>query len=207
MMLQTRCAGCQTPGAPVCRTCRFALLGPRPAAAGEVRAAVAFTGRARDIVLGMKYQNRRQVARHLGGLVVNAVVADGAHHDLDVVTWAPTGASRRHRRGFDQAELIARTVAHQLGVPCRRLLDRTAGVPAQTGRSRSERLHGPGFAASPAVAGRAVLLIDDVVTTGATLAAAATALRSAGATGVSSYAVAATPAGVARRRSLAPVAA
>ena len=206
-MLQTRCAGCQTPGEPVCRTCRFALLGPRPAVAGEARAAVAFTGRARDVVLGMKYQNRRQVARHLAGLVVNAVVADGAHADIDVVTWAPTGASRRHRRGFDHAELIARTVAQQLGVPCRRLLDRTAGTPAQTGRSRRERLHGPGFTASPAVAGRSVLLVDDVVTTGTTLASAASALHAAGAVAVSPYAVAATPGGVARRNALAPVAA
>ena len=79
-MLQIRCAGCDAPGAAVCTTCRFALLGPRPQPGGHgVRAAVPFTGRARKVVLGLKYRNRRQVARHLAGLVVNAIVASGDH--------------------------------------------------------------------------------------------------------------------------------
>jgi ComF family protein len=175
----------------------LALLGPRPRPTrGEIHAAVAFTGRARDVVLGLKYRNRRQVARHLAGLVVNAIVANGDQADLGVVTWAPTSPRRRRARGFDQAEYVARYVARQLGVPCRRMLVRTGASTAQTGRTRAERLHGPTFRASPRAAGRRVLVIDDVITTGATLAAAAAALRRAGATEVRSYAVAATPAGV-----------
>jgi predicted amidophosphoribosyltransferase len=199
MIFQIRCAGCDTPGAAVCTTCRFALLGPRPQpGAHGVQAAVPFTGRARRVVLGLKYRNRRQVARHVAGLVVNAIVAAGDHRGLDVVTWAPTSPARRRERGFDQGELVARHVARQLGVPCRRLLTRSSTTAPQTGRSRVERLHGPEFAARPGLAGQRVLVVDDVVTTGATLRAAASALRHAGVVEPRLYAIASTPAGAAK---------
>jgi predicted amidophosphoribosyltransferase len=201
MLFDARCAGCDRPGLPLCRVCRFALLAPTPPV-GDVVVAVPFTGRARDIVLGLKYRNRRAVAAHVGGLLVNRLLAAGVHpaHEIDVVTWVPTTTERRRRRGFDQAELVARVVAHQLGLPCRRVLDRESG-PAQTGRSRVERLAGPRLRAHPAVRGQRVLVVDDVVTTGASLGAAAAVLRRAGAVRVQQAAVAATP-----RRSGATVA-
>ena len=108
-----------------------------------------------------------------------------------LVTWAPTGAGRRRDRGFDQAELLARAVARRRGLPVSRLLRRLPG-PAQAGRSAVDRWGNPTFAArrhrGP------VLLIDDVSTTGATLSAAAAALRRAGAIEVHGLVVARAPA-------------
>lgn len=192
MIFETRCAGCDRPGAPICTTCRFALVSAtaRPSPSG-VLAAVPFAGRARDVVLGLKYRNRRAVGRHLAGLLVNRLVSAGLVDAIDVVTWAPTSPRRRRERGFDQAELIARTVARQLGVPAKRLLDRRDDAH-QTGRTRLQRLAGPRFVARPDVEGRRVLVIDDVVTTGATLRSAARALESRGAV-AHVAAVAATP--------------
>lgn len=194
MIFETRCAGCDRPGAAICTTCRFALLGQAPrASANDVVAVLAFTGRVRSIVLGLKYRNRRVVGRHLAGLVVNRLVELGLHADLDVVTWAPTSSRRRRERGFDQGELIARTVARQLGLPCRRLLERRPDeTGAQTGKRRAERLAGPDFIARPSIGGLRALVVDDVVTTGATLESARRALRARGADAVM-IAVAATP--------------
>jgi predicted amidophosphoribosyltransferase len=92
--------------------------------------------------------------------------------------------------------VLARTVARQLGLPCRRLLERSgrpAAQTAQTGQSRADRLSGPAFRARPGLDGTRVLVIDDVVTTGATLRAARRALRDAGAGAVVMAAVASTP--------------
>jgi ComF family protein len=195
MIFQTRCAGCDAPGVAICTTCRFALLGPRPRSSVHgVIAAVPFTGRARDVVLGLKYRNRRQVARHLAGLLVNTIVTNGDHRAVDVVTWAPTSPGRRRARGFDQGELLAGFVARQLGVPSRRLLDRGDDHP-QTGRSRRERLEGVAFRARRGLDGARVLVVDDVVTTGSTLRSARAALAKSGAAEVLLYAVASTPAG------------
>lgn len=182
-----------------------------PAAGPPQRAVVAttFSGRARSVLLGFKLGNRRRLAGHLGGLLVNAVVAAGAEGDMvdtfdmvDVVTWAPTSREHRAGRGFDQAELVAREVARQLRVPCRQLLRRVDNR-AQQGRSRVERLQPTDgrFSARGEVTGR-ILVVDDVVTTGSTLASAVAALVAAGADVVVPAAVAATPA-VRQRRLLA----
>jgi predicted amidophosphoribosyltransferase len=173
---------------------------------GDVIAAVPFAGRPRDVLLGFKYGNRRQLAHHFAGLLVNRLLVEGVTPDqFDVVTWAPTSPARRHRRGFDQAEVVARRVAGQLGLPCRRLLEREGRSTPQTGLARTERLHGPVFRASPSVDGRRVLVIDDVVTTGSTLRSASAALRQAGAIAVQRAAIATTPAyPVARRRPTTP---
>ena len=193
MIFSSHCAGCRRRGPVLCRTCRFALIAhPAPgASSGDVVVATSYSGRVRDILLGFKYHNRRPLAAHIAGILAGRL-GDRAF-DVDVVTWAPTSPHRRRERGFDQAELVARGVAAHLGLPCRRLLEREGHAAPQTGRTRDERLRGPLFRAHPRADGRRVLVVDDVVTTGATLDAAADALRSGGAADVVLAAVAATP--------------
>lgn len=213
----SRCACCRQPGVELCRPCRFALASSRSVvvaapvpgpdahsgwhdargAQQPILAALEFDGAARNAILGLKFANRRGIARHLARLVVLRLGLAGdssvsGRPPFDVVTWAPTSPRRARRRGYDQAQLLARHIARELNVPCHRLLWRQHG-PAQAGRSRSERLRGPSFRARPAIRPLRVLLVDDVVTTGSTLHAAAATLRRAGVGHVTAVAVAATP--------------
>lgn len=200
-----RCAGCDRPGAAVCSTCRVALISGRGSvhvgAGVRVVVATEYRGRAAAVVRAVKYRNRRGAVRHLGGLLAQRVMAAG--HAPDVVTWAPTVEHRRRQRGFDHAELIARSTARALGVPCVRLLRRVDTSGPQVAAPRAHRLQAPAFTArrSRAVS---VLVVDDVVTTGATLAAASGALRTAGVSTVIPAAVAGTPAP--RRHGVRPIA-
>ena len=155
--------------------------------------ALSYEGDIRRRVVDMKYRGRRSFARELARHLADAVRND-ENGRVDVVTWAPTSSSRRRRRGFDQAAVIARHVARELGVPCRRLLVRESRA-TQTGRSRVARLAGPRFRALHTRRPRRVLVVDDVVTTGATLRAAAHALTASGWGDVTLAAVASTPTG------------
>jgi predicted amidophosphoribosyltransferase len=153
-----------------------------------VAACFAYAGAARALLLALKYRNRRDALDACASAVARLAPA------VDVVTWAPTVPRRARERGFDQAELLARAVARQLGVPARRLLRRESAT-AQTGRSAAARRGGPQFRCRPVRGeplGR-VLLVDDIGTTGATLAGAAAALRAAGAAEVHARTVAWTP--------------
>lgn len=201
MLLNTACAGCNQPGVTICQRCRFALAASAVHVAdGGVRAPLVYEGVAREVVHGLKFGNRRRVARYLANLMVHRLRL--TPNQFDLVTWAPTSGARARRRGYDQAELLARAVAHELGVPCRRLLYRSHGQ-TQTGHNRVERLGGaPQFRARPGAGGLRVLLLDDVVTTGATLLAARSALSLAGITQVQCVAAAATPSRV--RQTLRP---
>ena len=158
-----------------------------------VSAAAVFEGNVRTAVISLKYRNQRQFARPLGKLVADAILHERAmNYDFDYVTWAPTTSQHLRERGMDHAELIAREVGKQLGIPVKNLLRRMTHE-TQTHRSRQQRLLGPTFRAHSLEAGRTVLVVDDVVTTGATLHAVRRAFRSIGVELVECWAVAATP--------------
>jgi predicted amidophosphoribosyltransferase len=149
---------------------------------------MAYDATARGTITALKNRGERARITALADLLADRVPPiDGL-----VVTWAPTGAGRRRSRGYDQAELLARAVARRRGLRVAPLLRRLPG-PAQAGRSAGDRRANPRFAARRACA-HPVLLIDDVATTGATLSAAAAALRTAGAPEVHGLVVARAPA-------------
>jgi predicted amidophosphoribosyltransferase len=177
----------------VCRQCtadlRPAPTLPPPPGVDACTALLAYEGVARDVVARVKYRNHRSALSGLARAMAASVV-----NRPDVVTWAPTTADRRRARGFDHAELLAHAVARHLGgVPCRPLLLRRPGPP-QTGRPLAARLVGPTLVATVTTRPpRHVLVVDDVVTSGATVAAAAFALRQVGVTRVDVLAAARTP--------------
>ena len=161
---------------------------PPPAGVDEWWAPFAYEGVARELVARVKYRNVRAVVPWLATAMVTAWPTTVAP---DVVTWAPTSRDRRRRRGFDPAELLARAVARRVGARGVGLLVRLPG-PAQTGLAADARRRGPRFVA-PRLAPASVLVVDDIATTGATLAAAATALQAAGARTVLALTAARTP--------------
>lgn len=192
MLLATRCPACARVGPAPCAACiaQMVVAGPVTTPQGMVwcRALLSYEGPAREVVAQLKYRNARAVAAWLAGAMAGLV--DPA--EVSVVTWAPTTELRRRARGFDQAEVLARRVAAHLGVACVPLLARVPGPP-QTGRTLLERRDGPQFLARRTAEGAAILLVDDVVTTGATFAAGALALQSAGAGSVAGLASAHPP--------------
>ena len=152
-------------------------------------ALLAYEGAGRELIARLKYRNGRAVVPWLASAMAALLV--GARLSVDVVTWAPTTVARRRRRGFDQAELLARGVAASIGVRAAPLLARAHGPP-QTGRSAAERRVGPRFSATSPCGGR-VVVVDDLLTTGSTLTAAARALRAAGAVEVHGLVAGTTP--------------
>jgi len=194
MLLPSACPICLAVGPAPCDRC-IARLQPAPALTplpgiDRAVALVAYEGVGAQLVQRLKYANHRDALDSLAGGLAQLLAAER----VDQLTWVPAAVAHRRDRGFDQGELLARAVARHLsGVRARRLLDRRPG-PAQTGRDRAERLVGPTLRLRRGARPTGVVgLLDDVRTTGASLASAAEVLRSAGAQRVVAATIAATP--------------
>ena len=113
-------------------------------------------------------------------------VRDKLTGKFDLVTWVPVSRKRRRTRGYDQAELLCRETARELGMQPLLTLEKCTDNRAQSSLSgaeeRFENAKGAYRAVQPErFAGKRVLLIDDIVTTGATMSECARVLRKAGA--------------------------
>ena len=188
------CHGCDAPGRSPCAQCRDVFAEPPnepcPKGLQALLVVVAYDENFRPFWSAVKQQGNRKVLRWFGEQLTEVV--QHAITEVEVVTWAPTSPARRRQRGFDQSQLLAQQLAAAYRTRAQATLRRHRGV-AQTGRSRQQRLNGVAFSARRRIKGR-VVLCDDVVTTGATMTAAARALLEAGAEMVIGAAVARTAA-------------
>lgn len=182
--LQTGTAGSPSTSAP----------GPRftPAPCLQVAAAFLYEGPARDLVRALKFRGALGLADPMAATMVASAPEGLLRGHLVPV---PLHAARRRRRGFNQAERLAHALGDRTGLPVADCLVRGGPERRQLGRARGDRLAAPD--GSVVVAGGVpsrALLVDDVVTTGATLRACAGALQAAGADDVEAFVFARTPA-------------
>jgi ComF family protein len=182
-----RCA-LPSPGGAVCGAC---LAHPPRVAASLAARAYAFP--LDRLVQALKYEGRLALSVPLGDALAAAALArHGTGPWPEALVPMPLARSRQRERGFNQAIEIARVVARRTGIPLMHALTRPHARPAQAGlpwKERRRNVRGS-FVARPAAAGRHVALIDDVMTTGATIDAAARALLAAGAARVDAWVVA-----------------
>ena len=205
ILLPPRCGACTTIGSwlcnachdgvrrleePLCRRCGAEVESARRdcgcrnrlRALSRLRSAAAYEGPLEFAIHRFKYNGWRRLAEPLALLMTERLVVEGLSARWAVAV--PLHRSRQQQRGFNQSELLARELRKRLAlVEPPGELTRTRATPPQVGHDRRWRLENVRDAfewRGPPLHGRAILLIDDVATTGATLDACAAALRAGG---------------------------
>ena len=208
LLFPLSCVGCGSQGRYLCSACELAL--PRleepycrrcadpdeegvcdwcraqPPAFDGVRAPYLMEGAVREMVHGFKYRNLRAAAPELGRLLSGYLESTPVPADLAAPV--PLHPRRERERGYNQAELLAREVCGETGLALESTaLRRTKDAPPQVsmrGHDQRRRAVRDAFSCDSDLSGRRVLLIDDVVTSGSTMSACASALKAAGARSV-----------------------
>lgn len=208
LLLPPSCPGCGREGSVLCATCREPLdrrmdeppgapLGlptSLPENLLQLEWCATFSGPVRAALHALKYGGERRLGQPLSDALATRWKHAGRGGDL--LTWVPVHRQRRRERGYDQAEDLARGASLLLGLPVVGCLERLRQTTAQHELGQQARLGNirgafeVTAAGRVAVGGRWVILVDDVVTTGATLAQCAEALYGAGAMAVSAITVA-----------------
>jgi ComF family protein len=197
LLFPDRCGGCKRVGELLCRECCTALM-PYPhepalklPGLDGVRIAFVFDGPLRGAVHQFKYRRVRRMAGPLGTLLAGTLAARPIA--ADALLPIPLHPAREAERGFNQAAVLAHEVARALRLPVVAAgLARVRATEQQArldARARAENMRGA-FRWQGAAPPRRVILVDDVLTTGATIAAGAEALRAAGAEAVYGLALA-----------------
>lgn len=193
LVFPPRCIGCGRVDTPLCSRCN-ADIAQSPlqlhlhheVSLDDCAASGTHDGKLREAVQALKYDNARGLALPLARQLIRC--QDALNWRFDTVTPVPIGTERLKERGYNQAELIARAFASQSNASFQvNLLQRQRETRSQVGLDAKERranVEGAFAANSSEVKDKAILIIDDVYTTGATLGACAVALRKAGAVAV-----------------------
>jgi ComF family protein len=191
------CGGTSRPRDPLCLSCRSRLRwlerNPVELAGVDVWAPVAYDGPARALVRGLKFRGAAGLAETMAAQIAACAPPDLLRPPAVLVP-VPLHPRRARTRGFNQAERIAAAIGRRAGMRVDDCLRRRGGASRQMGRGRTDRLQ----ALTGAVELRSrvpsqVLLVDDVATTGGTLAVCAEALYAGGADHVAAVAYALTP--------------
>lgn len=188
------CCGAPLPGeAEATARCDDCLRAPRPWSRG--RAAMLYSGTGRRLILSFKHHDRHDLLRPLSAWLGRAA-APLIEPDM-VLAPVPLHRLRLIKRRFNQSAMLAQAIARQAGIACvPDLFIRTRHTPSQEGLNRAERAQNLAGAIAVAprraqrILGRHVLIVDDVLTSGATMGAAAEAALAAGAAQVSVVALA-----------------
>ncbi len=186
-----RCAGRRGGAAPFCTDCAGRRFSCR-----LIRAAAAHRGPAASLVHAFKFRGSTTAARAAGRSMAAALALHPELSGFDALTAVPIHPRRERERGYNQAEILAREVAAATGLPLLDALERSrAAAPAwRLGRvERRAELAGayaPRAGASALIAGKRVLIIDDVAATGTTFEECAKSLRAAGVADAAGYAFA-----------------
>jgi ComF family protein len=186
-----RCIQCRRAGVLLCQDCQQAITVPPPvreanSPLAERRSTAEFGGAVRDAIHALKYKNQRRYAIPLSQRL-NTQLADSGWLPT-LITAVPLHEKRMRKRGYNQSVLLAEPLARAAGLPFDpSVIWRTRDTPAQVGLGMQDRqlnVAGAFQAEADRAANQAVVIVDDVYTTGATLRECARVLLEAGATKV-----------------------
>lgn len=146
----------------------------------EARSSVNYVGNALDTVRRLKYGDARYLARHMSEYMFDTLLF--ADWTFDCFTFVPSDPKRVKKRGYNQAELLAERLADKTTTPCYDLLEKTRQTPNQARLGKDERLKNiVGAFRAKTTPPEHIVLVDDVLTTGATASECARTLKKAGA--------------------------
>ncbi len=196
LLFPPRCVFCRRltqGGASLCPRCREKLPYTRDASCQRFPhvdsccSPLYYTDEVRSSLLRYKFGGLSMYAGCYGEILAKCIDENG--FSCDSISWVPLSRQRLRKRGYDQARRLSEETAGRLGLPCVGTLRKRRDNPAQSGTGNAEKrrknVKGVYEALPEAeIAGRRILLVDDIVTTGATLSECASVLKAAGAAAV-----------------------